>query len=79
MKSKVKERADSDVRLEVTIESSTVNEKLDEIYNKMVQELDVPGFRKGKVPRSFVKAGSATTFFTRTPKTNWSKNTCRKL
>ncbi len=56
MKSTVKERTDSEVRLEVTIESSTVNEKLDEIYNKTVQELDVPGFRKGKVPRSFVKA-----------------------
>ncbi len=57
MKSKVKEEStDSEVRLEVTIESSTVNEKLDEIYNKTVQELDVPGFRKGKVPKSFVKA-----------------------
>nr|AGF92936.1 trigger factor [uncultured organism]AGF93312.1 trigger factor [uncultured organism] len=56
LKSTVKERTDSEVRLEVTIESSTVNEKLDEIYNKTVQELDVPGFRKGKVPRSFVKA-----------------------
>ncbi len=56
MKSTVKERTESEVRLEVTIESSTVNEKLDEIYNKTVQELDVPGFRKGKVPRSFVKA-----------------------
>lgn len=58
MKSTIKESTDSDseVRLEVTIESSTVNEKLDEIYNKTVQELDVPGFRKGKVPKSFVKA-----------------------
>lgn len=56
MKSTVKERTDSEVRLEVTIDSSTVNQKLDEIYNKTVQELDVPGFRKGKVPKSFVKA-----------------------
>jgi len=58
LKSTIKESTDSDseVRLEVTIESSTVNEKLDEIYNKTVQELDVPGFRKGKVPKSFVKA-----------------------
>lgn len=56
MKSTVKERKDSEVRLEVTIESGTVNQKLDEIYNKTVQELDLPGFRKGKVPKSFVKA-----------------------
>ncbi|MFW6071307.1 MAG: trigger factor [Candidatus Bipolaricaulota bacterium] len=56
MKSTVKERADSEVRLEVTIESGIVNQKLDEIYNEAVQELDLPGFRKGNVPKSFVKA-----------------------
>lgn len=56
MKSTIKERTDTEVTLEITIDSDTVNQKLDEIYNKMVQELDIPGFRKGKVPKSFVKA-----------------------
>lgn len=56
MKSTIKERTDTEVTLEVTIDSDTVNQKLDEIYNKTVQELDIPGFRKGKVPKSFVKA-----------------------
>ncbi|MEF8726462.1 MAG: trigger factor [Candidatus Bipolaricaulota bacterium] len=56
MKSTIKERTDTEVTLEVTIDSNTVNQKLDEIYNKTVQELDIPGFRKGNVPKSFVKA-----------------------
>ena len=56
MKSTIKERKATEVKLEITIDSNTVNNKLDEIFNKTVQDLDLPGFRKGKVPRSFVKA-----------------------
>ncbi|MBS3792701.1 MAG: trigger factor [Candidatus Bipolaricaulota bacterium] len=56
MKSTIKDRKATEVTLEITIDSNTVNNKLDEIYNKTVEELDIPGFRKGKVPKSFVKA-----------------------
>lgn len=56
MKSTIKDRKETEVTLEITIDSNTVNDKLDEIYKKTVQELDLPGFRKGKVPKSFVKA-----------------------
>ncbi len=56
MKSTVKERNETEITLEITIDSNTVNNKLDEIYQKTVEELDLPGFRKGKVPKSFVKA-----------------------
>ncbi|MCF7889771.1 trigger factor [Candidatus Bipolaricaulota bacterium] len=56
MKSTIKDRKATEVTLEITIDSNTVNNKLDEIYNKTVEELDLPGFRKGKVPKSFVKA-----------------------
>lgn len=56
MKSTIKDRKQTEVTLEITIDSNTVNDKLDEIYKKTVQELDLPGFRKGKVPKSFVKA-----------------------
>nr|AGF93470.1 trigger factor [uncultured organism] len=56
LKSTIKERKDTEVTLEVTIDSNTVNNKLDEIFNKTVDDLDLPGFRKGKVPKSFVKA-----------------------
>ncbi|MFP3952892.1 MAG: trigger factor [Candidatus Acetothermia bacterium] len=56
MKAKIKEKEATEVTIEVTIESEAVDNKLDEIYNRSVQELDLPGFRKGKVPRSFIKA-----------------------
>ncbi|MBS3788568.1 trigger factor [Candidatus Bipolaricaulota bacterium] len=56
MKSTIRDRKETEVILEITIDSNTVNNKLDEIYNKTVEELDLPGFRKGKVPKSFVKA-----------------------
>ncbi|MFB6290220.1 MAG: trigger factor [Candidatus Bipolaricaulia bacterium] len=56
MKSTITERKATEVTLEITIDSNTVNNKLDEIYSKTVEDLDLPGFRKGKVPKSFVKA-----------------------
>jgi len=56
LKSTIKERKPTEVTLEITIDSNIVNNKLDEIYKKTVEELDLPGFRKGKVPKSFVKA-----------------------
>lgn len=56
MKAKITEREATEVTLEVTIESDVVDSKLDEIYQKSKQEIDLPGFRKGKVPRSFIEA-----------------------
>lgn len=56
MKSTIKEKKENKVTLEVEIESEAVDRKLDQIYQKVVQEMDLPGFRKGKVPKSFLKA-----------------------
>mgnify|MGYP006287659981 CR=1 FL=1 len=56
MKSKVKEQSETEVTVEVTLPSDRVNEVLDKIYQQNVQELDIPGFRKGNIPRSFLKA-----------------------
>ncbi len=56
MKSKITERKATELTLKITIESETVNEELDKLYDKTKQELDLPGFRKGKVPKSFLKA-----------------------
>jgi len=56
LKSKITERKATELTLKITIESETVNEELDKLYDKTKQELDLPGFRKGKVPKSFLKA-----------------------
>ncbi len=44
------------VRLRVTIEKEAVNNALDQAYNKVVEEVDVPGFRQGQVPRKVLES-----------------------
>ncbi len=56
MKSELTEKEDTEVSIKVEIGSEKVDEKIDEIYQKTVQEIDIPGFRKGKVPKGFLKA-----------------------
>jgi trigger factor len=40
------------VSLSVEVEAERVNEALDKAFKKVVQKVNVPGFRKGKVPRA---------------------------
>ncbi|MBB6729281.1 trigger factor [Cohnella zeiphila] len=42
--------------LEVEIEEQQVSEALDKAFRKVVQKVNVPGFRKGKVPRKIFEA-----------------------
>jgi len=42
---------DNKVELKVEVEKERVNEALDRAYKKVVKEVSIPGFRKGKVPR----------------------------
>ncbi len=44
------------VALEVTVEEEKVDEALDKAYRKIVGKVEVPGFRKGKVPRKILEA-----------------------
>jgi trigger factor len=44
------------VELKVEIEAKRVNEALDQAYKKVVKDIDIPGFRKGKVPRKVLEA-----------------------
>ncbi len=47
---------DNKVELKVEIEPERVNKALDQAYNKVVKDVEVPGFRKGKVPRKILEA-----------------------
>ncbi|PZE19946.1 trigger factor [Paenibacillus xerothermodurans] len=42
--------------LEVEVEAEKVAEALDKAFKKVVQKVNVPGFRKGKVPRSIFES-----------------------
>ncbi|MFO7814216.1 MAG: trigger factor [Halanaerobiales bacterium] len=44
------------VELEVEIELERVNEALEQAYKKVVKDIDISGFRKGKVPRKVLEA-----------------------
>ena len=42
--------------LEVEVGAERVTSALDKAFNKVVKQVNVPGFRKGKVPRSIFEA-----------------------
>jgi len=44
------------VELEVEVEPEKVNEALEQAYKKVVKDIDISGFRKGKVPRKVLEA-----------------------
>ena len=55
MKFNVNELNNSEKEVEVTLEFEEIKEELNSEVSKQVKKLNVPGFRKGKVPRSIVK------------------------
>ena len=46
-----KSKKEIDGVLTVEVDAATVNEGLDEAFKKVVKQVNVPGFRKGKMPR----------------------------
>ena len=43
------------VQLEFSVDAESFDKALDKAYKKMVKQLNVPGFRKGKAPRNMVE------------------------
>ena len=44
------------IALEIEVEEATVAEALNKAYQKVVKQVTVPGFRKGKVPRPILES-----------------------
>jgi trigger factor len=55
MKVSSEQIANSQVSLNVEMEAEEVDKYLDEAYNHLVSRIRVPGFRKGKTPRSILE------------------------
>jgi len=51
-----KEIEDNTATLQIEVEPDKVNDALDKAYQKVVQDVSIPGFRKGKVPRQVLEA-----------------------
>ncbi len=49
---KLEKVEENKVKLTVTVEAEEFNKALDVAFKKVVKEINVPGFRKGKVPRN---------------------------
>lgn len=52
--------------LDIEVEESKVAEALDKAFKKVVKKVNVPGFRKGKVPRQIFEKNSVLTYFIKT-------------
>ena len=56
MQTTVEETDKHIVKLTVEVEPERVGKDLDRAYRKVAQQVRIPGFRKGKVPRQIIDA-----------------------
>ena len=63
-KYEIKERTPTEVTLEITIDPTEVRNAIDDVYRRYSREVEIPGFRKGRVPRSFLEARLGKELFT---------------
>src|SRR3954454_22773998 len=63
MKVEVTKLPESRVALKVELSPQEVEQALDRTYKQIVQRVNVPGFRKGKAPRSIVERMVGAEFF----------------
>lgn len=63
MKTKLREKSKTQLLLEVEVPEQAVDQKLEEIYRRVVRDMEMPGFRRGKIPRSLLEARFGEDFF----------------
>lgn len=56
MEAKLDKVEQSEAYLEIEVDAATLEEALEKAYRKVVKQVNIPGFRKGKVPREFLEA-----------------------
>lgn len=56
MKVEAQQKSPTEHVVKVEIPQDVVTRKLEALYRKVAQEIELPGFRRGKVPRSFLEA-----------------------
>ncbi|MDD3363685.1 MAG: trigger factor [Syntrophomonas sp.] len=56
MGAKLEKIENSEAYLEIEVDVETLEEGLEKAYRKVVKEVSIPGFRKGKIPREFLEA-----------------------
>ncbi len=56
MSARLEKIENSEAYLEIEADAAAVEEGLEKAYRKVVKQVNIPGFRKGKVPRQFLEA-----------------------
>ncbi len=56
MKVEMEKLEGNQIRLDIEVEKEKVDDALEKAYRKVVREVKIPGFRKGKVPRKVLEA-----------------------
>jgi trigger factor len=56
MKTNVEKIQKNQVALEVEVDEARLEKALEQAYHKVVKKVNIPGFRKGKVPRPILEA-----------------------
>lgn len=51
----ITEKEDRKVLLEIEVPSTVVEQEADRVYRKLVHQINIPGFRRGKVPRPIIE------------------------
>ena len=60
----IKDRSATDVTVQVTVDAATVKNAIDTAYRRYSKEAQIPGFRKGRVPRAYLDSRFGTDLFT---------------
>ncbi len=60
----IKERSATDVTVQVTLDAETVKNAIDAVYRRYSKETQIPGFRKGRVPRAYLNSRFGVKLFT---------------
>jgi len=56
MEARLEKIENSEAYLEIEVDAEALEEGLEKAYRKVVKQVTIPGFRKGKVPREFLEA-----------------------
>ncbi len=60
----VKERSATDVTVQITVDAETVKNAIDAAYKQYSKDAQIPGFRKGRVPRAYLDSRFGVDLFT---------------
>jgi trigger factor len=55
MKTTIEEKSETQYVIRVEIPPDVVDRKLEEVYRRVVRTLEIPGFRKGRIPRGYLE------------------------